>query len=516
MRDRLRSWMEAFKFWAIKTAFRAPWELVILLFRLAYGFRVEGEENIPAEGPFILVVREPSLVGVFVVGYTSILVKLRVLGRRQHMAVSYMQENLLVLGYFRKLMDMSDFGKTSGMLSHAAGRMGLGLLDGYRMLRDGGLVIANPYGEGSWDGQPVPMGNAVAWLGLNSAVPLVPAVCSIGSYDIWPRWENKPYFRGQLVMRIGEPFTLVDSPLEGVSAEEMAEANARVGAVLETLCYGPDGVTGWIGPALKDGLPLEGRIDVRRAGETLTTDAAAPGSGVTGADGDKVSVWKRGIAQLLWRCPVCCTNDALVHKRGWFRRPSLHCQACGTHWAVERAYNKDFRLQVAEGPPDLIGLDMALSAWYDEMKRDFEPTPILVSGLDLLSGEDAYLEASNVLLMAYLPNPLVEGWTGREPPDRQPPSEYAWADWGELGRGRCVLTSQRLVWQGAPGELDFSWSSVTAVYLWLVKTMGITYGTARYRLGFDEESGLKWLTYVGTLAQQAADRDGHRLTVTPF
>ena len=119
-------------------------------------------------------------------------------------------------------------------------------------------------------------------------------------------------------------------------------------------------------------------------------------------------------------------------------------------------------------------------------------------------------------LLPHQPNALFEGWTKREAPQSQLPGRPELAAWASLGEGRCVLTSHRLVWQGQQGELDFRWASIRAVYLWLVKTLGINYGAARYRLGLDQEVGLKWLTYVGTMAQQAAERDGHKVTVSPF
>jgi hypothetical protein len=150
------------------------------------------------------------------------------------------------------------------------------------------------------------------------------------------------------------------------------------------------------------------------------------------------------------------------------------------------------------------------------MKRDFRPMPIPVSGLDLMPGEETYLEAEPVTLLPHQPSTLFEGWTERLAPRSQAPGRQELAGWASLGEGRCVLTSHRLVWQGPQGELDFDWSSITAVYLWLVKSLGINHGTARYRLGLDRDVGLKWLTYMGTLAQQAAERDGHKVTVSPF
>jgi hypothetical protein len=66
------------------------------------------------------------------------------------------------------------------------------------------------------------------------------------------------------------------------------------------------------------------------------------------------------------------------------RSQSLYCQACATRWVLRRQKARDYRLEVVAGPAELLGLDMALTNWYDEMKRDFQPSPVPVSGVDLL------------------------------------------------------------------------------------------------------------------------------------
>jgi len=163
-----------------------------------------------------------------------------------------------------------------------------------------------------------------------------------------------------------------------------------------------------------------------------------------------------------------------------------------------------------------MGVDMALSSWYDAMLEDLEPYPISVSGLELLPGEHVYLAAADVSLSPHRPNPLFEDWAGREAPQERPPGRPELADWASLGKGRLLLTSERLVWQGMEREVEFRWSAIRAVYLWLINTMGINYGTARYRIMLGREVGLKWLTHVGMFAREAAEREGRRLTVTPL
>jgi hypothetical protein len=159
---------------------------------------------------------------------------------------------------------------------------------------------------------------------------------------------------------------------------------------------------------------------------------------------------------------------------------------------------------------------MALSTWYDEMRRNFRPSALSVSGVDLAPDEEVYLGANDVSLSPHRPNALFDGWTGREPPQTQPPGRPQLADWPSIGEGQLLLTNHRLLWQGPQGELDFEWSSVTAVYIWLMNTLGIRYGTAQYRFSLGREVGLKWLTHAGTMAKQAAGHEGHKVTTSAF
>ena len=492
----------------LKAAYKAPWYVAVSIFRLLYGFQVEGEEKLPSVGPFILAIGEPSLIGVLASGWLSTKVLIEALERKPGSAMSYMQDQLFALPYFRKLQDNKAWGRYDALIPHAAGRMALSLVDGCRILHEGGIVIMNPQGDGPWDGRPLPVGRSLAWLGLHSAAPVVPAVCSIGAYEVWPRWQMSPYLSGRLTLRVGQPFKLCDTPQEKVTDEDLERATAHIQAVWEKLCYGPGGVAGWVGLPMRHGLPCEGPIQVQAQADCAPSaqERVRPQS----------SVLKRGMALLLWRCPVCHTNDALIHRRPWFRLQSLECRACGIRWTVRRVINNDFRLEVVSGPPELVGLDMALSSWYDEVKRDFQPTLTLAADVDLLPGEKVYLAASDVALLPHRPNALFEGWTGREPPQAQPPGRPQLGDWASIGAGRLILTNHRLLWQGPQGELDFKWSSVTAVYLWLVNTLGLQYGTARYRFSLGQEVGLKWLTYAGTLAREAARHDGHQVSVSAF
>lgn len=490
----------------------APWHLSILIFRLLYGFHVEGEENIPSEGPFILALNEYSPVAMLVSGWISIVLLEKMLSQKPNSTMSYLQEELFAFGYFREALGSTHEERAQGgfaaLTPHAAGRLALSLLDGYRVLQDDGLVVINPEGDAPWDGRPLPLGKAPAWLGLYTAAPILPALCSVGAYDIWPRWRTLPSLRGKLVLKIGRPFKLCDTPQKRVTDEDIEKASARIQTEFDLVRYGPGGISEWAGPPLRNNAPVEQPIQLRLASGPVALEPAT--------DDTQIPLLKRGVALLLWRCPVCHTNDALSHARPWFRPQTVSCQACDTRWEVRHVPGKDFRLKVVEGAPDLVGLDMALSAWYDETRKDFQPSPISATDVDLLPDEQVYLEVSGASLSPYRPNALFDGWTGREPPQAMLPGRRQLADWESIGEGRLLLTSQRLLWQGSQGELDFTWSSVRAVSLWMINTLAIRYGTAPYRFSLGQEVGLKWLTYAGTLALQAAERDGHVVTVTPF
>ncbi len=478
--------------------------LLGFILKLLYGFRVEGAPNVPREGPYIVVYNEFSLLCTMCEAVAS--VTLVVEPYLQRKMLSFVGEELWALPYFS--FALTKIIPAFPLLPHGAGLFGVSLLDGLAHLKQGGAIVINPEGDMSRDGRPVPIRGGAAWLGLHSAVPLVPIIVSAGAYDIWPPWQILPRLRGQMLQRVGKPFKLSEIPLETITDEDLARANARIRAEIDRLWYGPGGVTEWAGSPLRNGMPLEQPIQLRAAAKPVVASQAA---GET-----QVPVWKRGIPLLLWRCPVCQTNDALIHNRPWFRPQTLYCQACGTHWAIRRVPGRDFRLQVVDGQADLIGLDMALSTWYDEMKRDFKPSPIPTTDVDLLPDEEVYLRTNGVMLLAYRSNALFNGQTGREPPRKEIPKRSQAAHWARLGTGELLLTNRRLVWEGPQGGLDFRWSSVTAVSLRLYYLLGINYGITPYRFILGQDNGLKWLTYAGTVAQQVAAQNGHKVTLSPF
>jgi len=485
----------------------SPWNVLAMVARALWGFHVEGKENIPPEGPYIVSITEQGLLGTILSGYISIVLLNKELDKHPKNAVTFFQEDLFAISYFRSVNESPrSRGKYRALLPHGAGQLSASLLEAYRVLLNKGLVILNPEGDASYDGRPMPIGAATPWMALRAAAPILPVLTTIGVYEVFPRWSPRPSRRGRIKVVIGEPLKLVEQPLERVTDQDIAEASARIRAEYDHIIYGPQGLEGWVGPVMRNHVPLSEPPKIEPPAKSLAPLPLPDPNRTLG---------KHGLAQVLWQCPVCRTNASLLHKRPRLKPQTLVCQACDTQWEIAHQPGHDYRLKVIRGSDDLVGLDMPASTWYQEMNRHFRLNPVHVEGVALEEGEVAYLDTQGVKLVPHRPNPLFDTWASGEAPRSQGTGRHQLADWASIGEGRLLLTNQRLLWQGVHGDLSFFWHSVNAVYLFLADVLGVKYQAAQYR--FKLAKGLlplEWLHHAGEMAKMAAEADGHRVTVS--
>ncbi len=493
--------------WLYRLKMRTPWFVAAALFRLIYKFKVVGEENFPHRGPFILNLNEYSLPAMLVSGWISIVMLERVMETAPDAIQSFMMEELWSFSFFS---DIPTQGKSDikPLMPQGAGRLALGLLDGVKVLQEGGMININSEGDSTWDGRPLRPGKALAWLALHTGAPIVPALASIGAYDIGPMWRPIPRLSGLMQLNIGKPFTLVDEPMMVVTPEDIEAANDRIFDEFNKVRFLPGTMEGWAGPPTRNGAPVGLPIELK--------PAHAPVIPWPDADKDHQKAWRRGVAQLLWRCPMCHTEVSLLHKYGYIgRKEKVRCRACGTRWTLLRIPHHDFRMKVQEGHPDMVGLDLPLSMWYDKAREGFELKPIEVSNVELRPAEEVYLAIDGVKFSAYKPSPLFDGLTSGEAPAFVAPGSRNYADHEVLGEGRLLVTSERLIWQGSEAEIYLEWPRFTAANMSMT-TLYIRDGPAPSRFDVGQQIPLRIITYVGTLARRAAEADGHELQTMRF
>jgi hypothetical protein len=187
------------------------------------------------------------------------------------------------------------------------------------------------------------------------------------------------------------------------------------------------------------------------------------------------------IPVLLWRCPICGTDDALRQKIGWWKPDRLWCVNCYMFWEVRRVIDGDYQLRVVGGDTSWLGQEAPLSEWYDRMKAGLKLSPISDPSLKLEADEVLWVKSRRVkLLQATSPHHENAGHSRKK-----------------RGPGQLFLTSQRLIWRGSSEVEDLWLRKLRGVRTRMQRRLVVQYGDEKvYRFHFDEESGLKWATYI--------------------
>lgn len=161
-----------------------------MLMHMVARIRVEGRENVPRSGPFILIFN-----------HQSILDPLLAQSHCRPTVYSMTKSTQFAHPVFRWLLPRAGgFPVRRYRIDPQAVRTTL------RYLSEGKVVGVYPEGERSWDGELQPLRRGTVRLLLKAGVPVVP--CGIqGSFDVWPRWSSRPR-RREVVIRFGEPLLL--------------------------------------------------------------------------------------------------------------------------------------------------------------------------------------------------------------------------------------------------------------------------------------------------------------------
>jgi len=222
------------------------------------------------------------------------------------------------------------------------------------------------------------------------------------------------------------------------------------------------------------------------------------------------------IPTLLWRCPLCATDDALVHVERRFRADRVHCRACRAEWRLRRVTGDNFylRLIASQGGVPLDGDDeRSVTAWYDAIKATLRLEPRHDSALALQPGEVLYLTSGPAELVAEEGDPLFFA----VPPGAGTPRLDKRDVEGKLaGRGRLWLTNRHLIWQGEGLSQSWPLARLNSAYAFLNHGVMFLVDMRLYTVHFLQESLLKWVTYVALVAPLVEAETGHRITTSNF
>jgi 1-acyl-sn-glycerol-3-phosphate acyltransferase len=179
--------------------------------RLAGGIRVEGRENIPAEGPFLLIANHQSFLDpVFVQA---------VIRRPVYAMAKSTQFTDPIVGWLMRHI-LSFPVRRYQVDAHA-------VRTAHPHHDEGRGVAIYIEGERTWDGRLQEPKPGTARLALRAGVPIIPCVVR-GTYEIWPRWASRPA-RGTATIRFLEPLHLphLTGPANRAATGQAARAIMR-------------------------------------------------------------------------------------------------------------------------------------------------------------------------------------------------------------------------------------------------------------------------------------------------
>ncbi len=171
--------------------------IVLLLTR----FQVEGQENIPTEGPLLVVANhlslaDPPLLGISIKRKTAFMAK-RNLFRCK--AIGYFIRGFGAFPIDRERLDREGIRQT------------------YQVLSDGLVLVMFPEGTRSRNGQLRPAFSGAARIASRSGVPILPVAISGTEQIEHPSWLFK---RPVIKVHFGEPFYL-PRPASNLSRQEL-------------------------------------------------------------------------------------------------------------------------------------------------------------------------------------------------------------------------------------------------------------------------------------------------------
>lgn len=178
------------------------------------GLKVQGLENLPREGPCVVIANHQS--------YLDPLLLNAVVPRVLHSMAKSTQFSSRFMGWWMPFI--YTFPVRRYETDPQAVRVAL------RRLAAGEAVMIYVEGERTWDGRLQPPRLGTIRLLLKAGVPIVPARID-GAYEVWPRWDRKVR-PGPVTIRFGQPIHFPKLDSRAAREPFLNEARDRIVAAL--------------------------------------------------------------------------------------------------------------------------------------------------------------------------------------------------------------------------------------------------------------------------------------------
>jgi hypothetical protein len=215
---------------------------------------------------------------------------------------------------------------------------------------------------------------------------------------------------------------------------------------------------------------------------------------------------------LLWSCPVCKSEDSIIHKERTFGKDRIVCNACQSSWdLIRNVGGLDYNLRLLSGKNG--SWEKPLAEWYDQMMSNFtlrpqvHPNWPLNHGTRPLPGESLYLYGDVLKGFASQEDPIFE-----QPDFNEPNDEIGPVGMKYVGSGQLFFTSHRLVFKVANSHIiSNSWVNLHSVDTLMDRFFDVTFGMQSYAFVIDGQSVLKWLAYTRSLINKNSLVKGNRI-----
>jgi hypothetical protein len=193
----------------------------------------------------------------------------------------------------------------------------------------------------------------------------------------------------------------------------------------------------------------------------------------------------------------------------------VDCGRCRARWRVRRVPGENFYLKLVAGGQrgTETSKEQSITAWYDQMKVGLALAPLATLIIGLHNDEILYLASNTVEMRAETGDPVFFPNAGDID---GPKGDKARINPVSLGRGRLYLTNRRLIWQAEAGVISFPLKRLNSAYAVVDFGLAVMVERWLYVVRFLEESPLKWVTYLGLVADQVEAESGHRIVTSHF